>query len=89
MLSALDYSVMLPLFADGLREQTEPCRFLAANGLRELLEAGSAERVGPVVPLLVLPMRLALNTRDPDTVYRTIEAIQQLVRVCNRARASA
>lgn len=80
-LAALDYKVMLPLFFDGLREEREPCRFLAANGLKELLEMGTADRVVPVVPLIILPLRLALNTRDTDTVRRCISAIQQLVAV--------
>ena len=82
-LAALDYSVMLPLFFDGLREPSQPCQFLAHAGLKELLEADSADasRVGPIIPTLVLPIRQALNTRDPDTVRRTILAIQQLVRV--------
>lgn len=80
-LRALDYSVMLPLFFEGLREKTEPCRFLAAAGLTELLAHADAARVGPVLPLLVLPLRQALNTREPATIRRTITAIQQLVKV--------
>ena len=80
-LAVLDYSVMLPLFFDGLREQTEPCRFLAAEGLKELLAAGDAARVGPIIPRLVLPLRQALNTREPQTIQRAILAIQQLVSV--------
>jgi len=80
-LGALDYSVMLPLFFDGLREKTEPCRFLAAAGLADLLTHGHAAKVGPCIPLLVLPIRQALNTREVGTIRRTILAIQQLVKV--------
>ena len=82
-LRALDYNVMLPLFFDGLREESEPCRFLAATGMAELLAPAHADaaRVGPVLPLLILPLRQALNTRKIDTVRRAITALQQLVKV--------
>ena len=80
-LAQLDLGVMLPLFFDGLREPTQPCQFLAHAGLKELLEASHAARVGPVVPQLVLPIRQALNTREPETIRRTIKAVQQLARV--------
>ena len=80
-LAALDYSVYLPLFFDGLREKTEPCRFLAARGLADLLENAHAGKVAPIVPRLVLPIRLALNTREPAIVRRTIVALRQLAEV--------
>lgn len=80
-LNALDYTVFLPLFFEGLREQTEPCRFLAEQGTKELLAAAGYEKVAPIIPLLVLPLRLALNTREPKTIRRAIAAIRQLVSV--------
>lgn len=77
------YEVYLPLFFEGLREQGEPYRFLAQQGIAELLEYphGVYEKVSPCVPLLVLPLRLALNTRDPATVRRAIGALRQLLAV--------
>lgn len=80
--------VTQPLFFDGLREKADPCRFLAAQGLKDLLAHGDAARVGPVLPHIVLPLRQALNTRDPETVSRTIVAIRQ-VHAAARARAVA
>lgn len=80
-LAALDYDVYLPLFFDGLREKGEPCRFLAVRGLYELLEAADASKVNPTVSRLVLPIRQALNTKEPAIVRRTIVALRQLVSV--------
>ena len=80
-LSQLDYSVWLPLFFEGLREQKDPLRFLAVTATKDLLAAGSYAKVAPVVPLIVLPIRQALNTREPATVRRTITAIKQLIAV--------
>lgn len=88
-LASLDYKVWLPLFFEGLREQVDPCRFLAVAAVKDLLAAATFERLQPVVPLLVMPVRLALNTREPGTVRRTIEALRQLVRVPPEARTGA
>jgi hypothetical protein len=64
-----------------LRERSDPCRFLAVAGTRELCAAGTYRKVAPVVPLLIVPLRLALNTREPNTVHRAIDALRQLVAV--------
>ena len=80
-LAHLDYTVWLPLFFEGLREQKDPCRFLAVTAVKDMLDAGSFEKLEPVVPLLVMPIRLALNTREPGTVRRTIKGLEQLVKV--------
>ena len=37
--------------------------------------------VVPVVPLLIMPVREALNTREPHTVRRAIDALRLLVKV--------
>lgn len=80
-LAQLDYTVWLPLVFEGIREQTDPCRFLAVTAIKDLLDAGTYEKVAPVVPLLVMPLREALNTREPNTVRRAIDAMRLLVRV--------
>ena len=80
-LEELDYAVYLPLFFEGLREQTEPYRFLAEEGAKELCAAATYEKLLPVISLVVLPLRLALNTREVGTIRRAIHAIRQLLRV--------
>ena len=72
---------VLDFVFEGLREPADPCRFLAVTAVKDLLAAGTYEKVAPVVPLLILPLRLALNTREPATIRRAITALQQLITV--------
>jgi hypothetical protein len=74
----LDYHHYLPIFFDGLREKTEPYRFLARQGVFDMLEAGGS-KVLPVVPQLIIPIKQALNTRDPDVMCIMLRVLQQLV----------
>lgn len=76
--SQLDYHHYLPVFFDGVRERQDPYRFLAVKGVEDLLAAGGA-RVLPVVPQLVIPIKTALNTRDPAVMCVTLQLLQKLV----------
>lgn len=77
-ISKLDYHHYLPLFFDGICETTHPYDFFAEQGVKDLLEAGGA-KVLPVVPQLIIPIKNALNTRNPVVVGRTLKILQQLV----------
>lgn len=77
-LTQLDYHHYLPIFFEGIREKTEPYRFLAVQGIFELLEHGQA-RVLPVIPQLIIPIKVALNTRDKDIICITLKILQRLV----------
>lgn len=77
-LTQLDYHHYLPIFFEGIREKTEPYRFLAVQGIFELLEHGQA-RVLPVIPQLIIPIKTALNTRDKDIICITLKILQRLV----------
>ncbi len=61
----LDYHHYLPIFFDGIRETQEPYRFLAVKGVEDMLKAGSS-KILPVIPQLIIPIKTALNTRDPE-----------------------
>jgi len=74
----LDYHHYLPIFFDGLREKLDPYRFLAIMGTYEMLEAGGT-KILPVIPQLIIPIKTALNTRDPDIIQITLKVIQKLV----------
>jgi len=74
----LDYHHYLPIFFDGLREKEDPYRFLAVQGSYDLMEAGGAKLL-PVVPQLIVPMKTALNTRDPEIMATMMKVIQTLV----------
>lgn len=74
----LDYHHYLPIFFDGIREKEDPYRFLALQGCYDLLEKGGA-KILPTIPQLIIPIKTALNTRDPDVMCATLKVLQQLV----------
>eukprot|EP00744_Colponema_vietnamica_P004121 GILI01006202.1.p1 GENE.GILI01006202.1~~GILI01006202.1.p1 ORF type:complete len:230 (+),score=55.24 GILI01006202.1:102-791(+) len=74
----LDYHHYLPIFFDGLRESEEPFMFLADQGTDDLLENGGS-KILPVIPQLILPIKSALNTRDPEVICRVLKKLQKLV----------
>eukprot|EP00163_Fabomonas_tropica_P030264 TRINITY_DN676_c0_g2_i1.p1 TRINITY_DN676_c0_g2~~TRINITY_DN676_c0_g2_i1.p1 ORF type:complete len:270 (-),score=73.48 TRINITY_DN676_c0_g2_i1:419-1228(-) len=74
----LDYHHYLPIFFDGLREKTEPYKFLAKQGVFDMLEAGGS-KILPVIPQLIIPIKTALNTRDPEIICTMLRVLQQLV----------
>jgi len=45
----------------------DPYRFLAIQGVFDMLERGGA-KVLPVIPQLIIPIKTALNTRDPEII---------------------
>ncbi len=90
----LDYHTFLPKFFDGIREKQDPYRFLAIQGVFDMLEVGGA-KVIPVIPQLIIPIKsillidceiyniAALNTRDPEIIAITLKILQKLVTCAN------
>eukprot|EP00667_Euglena_gracilis_P012020 EG_transcript_12306 len=74
----LDYHHYLPIFFDGLREKEEPYKFLAHQGCLDLLEKGGS-KILPTIPQLIIPIKTALNTRDPEIIVSILKVLQQLV----------
>jgi len=74
----LDYHHYLPIFFDGLREKEDPYRFLAVQGTYDMLDKGGS-KILPVVPQLIIPVKTALNTRDPEIVSTMLKVLQHLV----------
>jgi len=74
----LDYHHYLPIFFDGLREKEDPYRFLAVEGVHNMLEKGGS-KILPVVPQLIIPIKTALNTRDPEVIVIVLKVLQELV----------
>jgi len=74
----LDYHHYLPIFFDGLREKEDPYRFLAVQGVYDLLDKGNA-KILPVVPQLIIPIKTALNTRDHEIMCTVLKVLQALV----------
>jgi hypothetical protein len=74
----LDYHHYLPIFFEGIREKADPYRFLAVQGVFDMLEKGGA-KVLPVIPQLIIPIKTALNTRDSEVIAITLKILQALV----------
>merc|ERR1719440_339026 len=74
----LDYHHYLPIFFDGLREKEDPYRFLAVQGAYDMMEKGGPKLL-PVVPQLIVPIKVALNTRDPEIMCTMMKILQTLV----------
>jgi hypothetical protein len=74
----LDYHHYLPIFFDGIREKEEPYRFLAVKGVEDMLKAGK-NKILPVIPQLIIPIKTALNTRDNSVMCITLQLLQKLV----------
>ena len=68
----------LPIFFEGIREKQDPYRFLAVQGVFDMLEKGGA-KVLPVIPQLIIPIKTALNTRDSEIIAITLKILQALV----------
>jgi len=74
----LDYHHYLPIFFDGIREKEDPYRFLSVEGVHNMLEKGGS-KILPVVPQLIIPLKTALNTRDPEVIATVLKVLQKLV----------
>ena len=74
----LDYHHYLPIFFEGLREKEDPQKFLADRGTDELIMYGK-DKILPVLPQLIIPIKSALQTKDKETVVKTLKKIQALV----------
>ncbi|XP_019895397.1 parkin coregulated gene protein [Musca domestica] len=74
----LDYSLYLPLFFDGLCETEHPYKTYARQGVSDLLIAGG-DKLAPVIPQLILPLKNALSTKNLEVMCTTLKIIQQLV----------
>ncbi|CAM9451004.1 unnamed protein product [Choristocarpus tenellus] len=74
----LDFHHYLPIFFDGLRELEMPYAFLAEQGVYDMLSAGS-NKVLPVIPQLIIPIKTALNTRQKGVIVKVLKVLQALV----------
>lgn len=76
----LDYHHYLPIFFHGLRETEDPYKFLADLGLNALIQFGK-DKILPVLPQLIIPIKEALGTKNHEIVVKTLKKLQALVKV--------
>ena len=74
----LDFHHYLPIFFDGLRETEMPFAIVAEQGVLDMLEA-APHKVLPVIPQLIIPLKLALNTREKPIIVKVLRILQTLV----------
>lgn len=86
-IASLDLHHYLPVFFEGIREKSDPYRFLAIQGTYDILDKAGG-KVLPVIPQLIIPIKTALNTRDPDIIGVTMKIIQKLV-MCSESIGEA
>ncbi|CAM9961744.1 unnamed protein product [Heterosigma akashiwo] len=72
----LDFHHYLPIFFDGLREVEEPYAFLAEQGVYDMMSAGS-NKVLPVIPQLIIPIKSELGCRVIVKVLKVLQALVQ------------
>lgn len=75
----LDLMKMLPLFCTGLVEKSDPTRILAIMGCFELVEFNKEELIRPVIPLIIMPLKIGLNLRDEQIVIVICKFLQKLL----------
>ena len=66
------------MFFDGLCETTHPYEFFARQGVHDMLEHGG-NKILPVIPQLIIPIKKALNMRNPKVLCTTLKVLQHLV----------
>ena len=75
----LDFHHYLPIFFDGLREVEEPYAFLSEQGVYDMMHMGS-NKVLPVIPQLIIPIKTALNTRNKMVIVKVLNVLKALVK---------
>ncbi|XP_062497866.1 parkin coregulated gene protein isoform X1 [Pezoporus occidentalis] len=77
-IETLDYNSYLPIFFHGLCEMTFPHEFFARQGIHDMLEHGG-NKILPVIPQLIIPIKNALNLRNRQIICTTLKVLQHLV----------
>ena len=75
----MDYDPLLVNCFEGLLETEHPYSFVANQALKELMEApGASEKTIPIIPKLIMPLRMALLQNDEAMWTRGLNALKLL-----------
>ncbi|XP_055904399.1 parkin coregulated gene protein homolog [Eupeodes corollae] len=74
----LDYCYYLPIFVDGLSEYDSQLRHIALYAAMDLILRGP-NKILPVVPKLILPLKRAFNTRVKKIIIGALKVLQMMV----------
>ena len=83
-ITKLDYHHYLPIFMEGIREKQDPYRFLAVQGVIDLLNHGQA-KVLPVIPQHIIPIKSKCFRRVPPRFRKLLRARAEFKRTNKRA----
>lgn len=83
----LDLHHYLPMLFEGLRETKDPYKFLADKAIDEILDK-CPHKILPVLPQLIIPIKMALGTKIPEVVVVTLKKLQKLVKCGNSVAES-
>jgi hypothetical protein len=75
----LDLKSVFPVFVDGLREKIDPYRFLSVLGTFDIVEKCATEKLIETIPLIIQPLKAALNTRDLDIIAVCLKFLLKLL----------
>lgn len=81
-LELIDLHHYLPMFFEGLRETSDPYKFIADKALDDILEK-CPHKILPVLPQLIIPIKLAMGTKIPEVVVVTLKKLQKLIKCGN------
>ncbi|KAG2427078.1 hypothetical protein HXX76_012591 [Chlamydomonas incerta] len=89
VMSAQTFAQQLALALDGIRDGHEPHRFLATQAVTGLLDCpGRGAQVAAAAPGLVGPLKLCLNTMQPQLVGGALLLLRKLLRAHPAAGAA-
>lgn len=75
----INYSYLLPIFAEGIRETDHPYVFLARQGFIELiLSDNTNEKVKSVLPQIIQSIRNALLSKDNGVFDASLISLEYL-----------
>lgn len=75
--SQLAYDPLLLTLFEGLIETEHPYMFVSRQGSKELLTAeGAVEKTVPLIPRLVMPLRVALISNDKGVIQAALETLK-------------
>jgi len=76
-MAEVDFERLLPVACEGLRETKFPYEFLAEETCMQMID-GHPEKVLPVIPYIVQPLKAALRTDDTKIVLKVLKILQKI-----------
>jgi len=80
----LDFHHYLPIYFSGLREVEEPYQTIATKGCEDMVNQGGEGKILPVIPQLIIPLKTALNTREPLVIVKVCNMLQLMLQAGNQ-----